>query len=194
MRALWAHGTEQTTRLRPSCSDRHTEKLSEIGFLPRKAQEARHPYLMTTPSSPCIPTPRSEDHAECVPFANALGVVRPELTAADRCAFESSATGSPACGKALGCHIVGCLANGQLVLGKRERERERERVCAQNSSFTIQTVRATQMRSILNPINSHTQSASFVRPGSLSSLAWALSQCHSASLHPLMHLEHSCAH
>ena len=52
----------------------------------------------------------------------------------------------------------------------RERARERESAKFQ---YTIQTVRATQMRSILNPINSHTQSASFVRPGSLSSLAWA---------------------
>ena len=51
-----------------------------------------------------------------------------------------------------------------------EEEEERESAKFQ---YTIQTVRATQMRSILNPINSHTQSASFVRPGSLSSLAWA---------------------
>ena len=70
----------------------------------------------------------------------------------------------------------------------RGREREKERV--QNS--TIQSRQSELPRYEINPQSTQlTQFTSFVRPGSCPVwLGPVLSQCHSASLHPLMHLEH----
>ena len=71
----------------------------------------------------------------------------------------------------------------------REREREeRERKC-KIPLYNLDSESNLDMRSILNPLKSH--NSLFMRPGSCPVwLGPVLSQCHSASLHPLMHLEH----
>ena len=66
--------------------------------------------------------------------------------------------------------------------------REREREC-KIPLYNLDSESNLDMRSILNPLKSH--NSLFMRPGSCPVwLGPVLSQCHSASLHPLMHLEH----
>ena len=77
-------------------------------------------------------------------------------------------------------HAKGARAN--------EREREREREC-KIPLYNLDSESNLDMRSILNPLKSH--NSLFMRPGSCPVwLGPVLSQCHSASLHPVMHLEH----
>ena len=75
---------------------------------------------------------------------------------------------------------------------KRQKERERE---CKIPLYNLDSQSYQDMRSILNPLNSHSSlplcDQAVVQSGL--SQSSVLSQCHTASLHPLMHLAHSCA-